>query len=209
MKNIATFILARAGSKRIPKKNIIRFCGKPLVEWSLQTAWALGYPVWVFTDFPEVAEIAKTYHATVRPKLFEREDGHHETGKEIIEYNKEVRADHIILLQPTSPRRNAELIKKWIEKFLVGDFDVGFAAEYLRPGFYYDAGGAPISFFEQYRNYDGDLKTHIWRESGSFYIFKASQAEKNHIIAGENRIIFHDPIANNDIDFEEDMEGDS
>jgi CMP-N-acetylneuraminic acid synthetase len=203
---IATFILARAGSKRIPQKNVRLYKGKPLVTWTLEIAWKLGYPVYVFTDFPRVVELANFFHANVRPKQFENKEGIHETGKEIVEYNKEVKADHIILLQPTSPKRDIEKIKEWIRKYIAGDYDIGFAANYVQPGFYYDAGGAPINFFEKFRDYNGNPKTHIWRESGSFYIFKSSQTEKNHIVTGENRILFHDPFDNNDIDFEEDLD---
>jgi CMP-N-acetylneuraminic acid synthetase len=202
---IAVAILARAGSRRVPQKNIRLYQGKPLIEWTLLLAWKLGYPVWVFTDFPRVAEIAGKYHANVRPKLFEQTDGHHETGKELIEYNKEMGADHIILLQPTSPKREIGLVRDWIARYLAGGYDVGFSAERLPAAFYYDIGGGPINFFEKYRDYDGTGKTHIWRETGSFYIFRASQAEKNHFITGTNRILFPDPFPNNDFDYDEDF----
>jgi CMP-N-acetylneuraminic acid synthetase len=203
--NIAIAVLARAGSKRVPQKNIRLYRGKPLITWTMEFAWALGFPVWLFTDFPRVAEIGVFYRARVRPKLFESADGHHETGKELVEYNKEMKADHIILLQPTSPNRNVELAKQWIADYLKGRYDVGFSAEILKPGFYYDAGGGPINFFEKFRDYDGTGKTPIYRESGSFYMFKANQIEKNHIVSGQNRIIFPDPFENNDIDQEEDF----
>jgi len=36
--NIVTIIPARGGSKGIPKKNIIDFCGKPLLAWSIKQA---------------------------------------------------------------------------------------------------------------------------------------------------------------------------
>ena len=42
---IASVILARAGSKRVPLKNVRLYNGRPLVEWTLMFAWKLGYPV--------------------------------------------------------------------------------------------------------------------------------------------------------------------
>ncbi len=54
-------IPARGGSKRVPKKNIKLFCGKPLISYSIQAALDSGVfdEVIVSTDSPEIADIAK------------------------------------------------------------------------------------------------------------------------------------------------------
>ena len=59
MKNIA-IITARGGSKRIPKKNIKEFCGKPIIAYSIEAALNSGMydEVMVSTDSEEIAEIA-------------------------------------------------------------------------------------------------------------------------------------------------------
>ena len=64
--NVA-FIPARGGSKRIPQKNIKFFCGKPIIAYSIETAFAskLFDKVIVSTDDKEIAEIAKKYDAEV------------------------------------------------------------------------------------------------------------------------------------------------
>lgn len=72
MKNIA-IIPARGGSKRIPRKNIKLFHGKPLIAYSIQIAIQSGLfeKVIVSTDDEEIANIAKDYGADVpflRPK---------------------------------------------------------------------------------------------------------------------------------------------
>lgn len=66
MKAIA-IIPARGGSKRIPRKNIKEFCGKPIIAYSIQAALASGLfdEVMVSTDDPEIAEVAKQYGASV------------------------------------------------------------------------------------------------------------------------------------------------
>lgn len=66
MKTIA-IITARGGSKRIPRKNIKEFCGKPILAYSIEAALASGIfdTVMVSTDDAEIAEIAKTYGAEV------------------------------------------------------------------------------------------------------------------------------------------------
>ncbi len=66
-------IPARGGSKRIPKKNIKEFYGKPLIAYSIETAIQsnLFDQVIVSTDDTEIAAVAKRYGANVpflRPK---------------------------------------------------------------------------------------------------------------------------------------------
>ncbi|MDR3371388.1 pseudaminic acid cytidylyltransferase [Rhodoferax sp.] len=60
-------IPARGGSKRIPRKNIKPFCGKPMIAWSIEAALASGLfdQVVVSTDDIEIAEVAKAYGAVV------------------------------------------------------------------------------------------------------------------------------------------------
>lgn len=54
-------IPARGGSKRIPRKNICGFCGKPMTAWTIETAKASGLfdHIVVSTDDPEIADIAR------------------------------------------------------------------------------------------------------------------------------------------------------
>ncbi len=60
-------IPARGGSKRIPRKNIIDFCGKPMIVWSIEAAKASGSfdHIIVSTDDNEIAELAKEHGAEV------------------------------------------------------------------------------------------------------------------------------------------------
>jgi pseudaminic acid cytidylyltransferase len=64
--NIAV-IPARGGSKRIPRKNIKPFCGKPMIAYSIEAARASKTfdEVVVSTDDDEIAEVAKVYGAQV------------------------------------------------------------------------------------------------------------------------------------------------
>lgn len=62
-------ITARGGSKRIPRKNIKDFCGKPIMAYSIEAALEAGCfdTVMVSTDDEEIAQIAKNM---VRKCLF-------------------------------------------------------------------------------------------------------------------------------------------
>ena len=60
-------IPARGGSKRIPRKNVKLFCGKPMIAWSIGAARASGLfdHIVVSTDDMEISEVAKAYGAEV------------------------------------------------------------------------------------------------------------------------------------------------
>lgn len=67
MPNNLCIIPARGGSKRIPKKNIKIFLGKPIIAYSIEAAIQSGLfnEVMVSTDDDEIAEVAKKYGANV------------------------------------------------------------------------------------------------------------------------------------------------
>ncbi len=60
-------IPARGGSKRIPRKNIKSFCGKPMLAWSIEAALQSGCfdEVIVSTDDAEIADVARQWGAGV------------------------------------------------------------------------------------------------------------------------------------------------
>lgn len=66
-KNAVAVITARGGSKRIPHKNIKEFCGRPIIEYSIEAALKSGVfdEVMVSTDDSEIAQIAKRAGAAV------------------------------------------------------------------------------------------------------------------------------------------------
>ena len=64
--NVA-IIPARGGSKRIPRKNVKDFYGKPMIAWSIEAAKASGCfdKIIVSTDDPEIADIARQFGAEI------------------------------------------------------------------------------------------------------------------------------------------------
>ena len=60
-------IPARGGSKRIPRKNIKEFCGKPMIAWSIKAAKASNCfdKIIVSTDDQEIADVAQEWGAEV------------------------------------------------------------------------------------------------------------------------------------------------
>jgi len=66
-KSIVAIIPARGGSTRLPQKNIVDFCGKPLIAWTIEAALNTGIfdSVIVSTDDVSIAEISRQYGAEV------------------------------------------------------------------------------------------------------------------------------------------------
>lgn len=119
MNNLA-IITARSGSKGLKDKNIKLLNGKPLMAYTIKAALDSGMfsHVMVSTDSPEYARISKEYGAEV-PFLRSAETSTDKAGswdvvKEVIlEYRKlGMEFDTITLLQPTSPLRTGEDIRK-------------------------------------------------------------------------------------------------
>lgn len=67
MKNRVAIIPARGGSKRIKRKNIIDFCGKPMIAWTIEAAIKsnLFDEVIVSTEDNEIKKISEKYGAYV------------------------------------------------------------------------------------------------------------------------------------------------
>ena len=124
-------IPARGGSKRIPKKNIKEFLGKPIIAYSINAAINSGLfdVVMVSTDDQEITEIAKKYGATVPfARSTENSDDFATTVdviEEVIEKYKEfnVKFDNICCLYPCAPFVTSNLLSSAFNQLIKQKFD--------------------------------------------------------------------------------------
>lgn len=129
MSHNLAMITARGGSKRIPRKNIKEFCGKPILAYSIEAARSSGSfdEVMVSTDDPEIAEIAKKYGASV--PFFRSEataNDYASTDDVIMEVLRtyEERGEHFdnfCCIYPTAPFVTGERLKQAMD--LLADSD--------------------------------------------------------------------------------------
>lgn len=113
-------ITARGGSKRIPRKNIKEFCGKPILAYSIEAALKSGLfdRVMVSTEDAEIAEIAEKYGAEVPFRRSEKTAGDFAaTGDVLLEVLEEYRRrgerfDTICCIYPTAPFVTPERLKE-------------------------------------------------------------------------------------------------
>jgi len=120
MSSNLAIITARGGSKRIPRKNVKDFLGKPIIEYSINAAVQSGCfsEVMVSTDDDEIAEIAKSAGALVPFKRSPKNSDDYSTTADVIlevlnSYAKlGKKFDNLCCIYPTAPFLTSEKIKE-------------------------------------------------------------------------------------------------
>lgn len=128
MKNVVV-IPARGGSKRIPRKNIREFCGRPMIAWPIEVARESGLfdRIIVSTDDEEIAEVARREGAEVpftRPDRLA--DDHTSTGPVIrhaVEWMLEHmgRPEYVCTIYPTAPFVRVGDLREGLKKLRAAD----------------------------------------------------------------------------------------
>lgn len=118
---------ARGGSKGIPQKNIYPVNGRPLIEYTLDIATKaelLNTDIVVSTDSEKIKTVAEKYKdVTVirRPGDISGDQATTEAALlhalDIMEEENNVKYDAVITMQPTSPLRTVETLKKIVKKY--------------------------------------------------------------------------------------------
>ena len=112
-KKYIAVILARGGSKRLPRKNLKKLNGKPLIVHSIMSALKCKYidEIIVSSDDKKILRLSKKYGVKVveRPKYLSSDKAKSSDAlRHAIKNN--LTFDYVILLQPTSPLRNEKHI---------------------------------------------------------------------------------------------------
>lgn len=180
--NTVAVILARGGSKGIPKKNIIDLCGKPLIAWTIENCIEGGASsVWVSSDSNEILDISKEFGANIikRPQDISGDFATSETGwLHAISYIEEATGtviDWVLAPQVTSPLREAKDIAAGIEKAGLGEFDSFFSCSLAEDLFFWQKSESglfdSVNYDWRNRKRRQDIpKQYI--ENGSFYLFQ-------------------------------------
>ena len=130
MKNLC-IIPARGGSKRIPRKNVRPFLGKPIIAYSIEAALDCNLfdEVMVSTDDKEIAEISKRYNAHI-PFLRSPETANDHAGltavidEVICEYQKQKKYfDNFCCLLSTAPFVSPQILLDTFKVFNENRFD--------------------------------------------------------------------------------------
>jgi pseudaminic acid cytidylyltransferase len=133
MSNLA-IIPARGGSKRIPRKNIKLFLGKPIIAYSIEAAINSGLfdEVMVSTDDAEIANIANKFGAKVPFIRSEKTSNDFATTFDVVEEvinsykEKEIEFENVCCIYPCAPFVIEQKIEEAYNLFMKERFDAVF-----------------------------------------------------------------------------------
>ncbi|MEO3428956.1 pseudaminic acid cytidylyltransferase [Pelagibius sp. CAU 1746] len=191
-------IPARGGSKRIPRKNIRPFRGRPMLAWSVAAALEAGVfdAVMVSTDDAEVAEVARSCGAEV-PFLRSSEtaDDHATTSAVLTEVLARYRDagcsfDLACCLYPTAPFVRAEDLSAGKVRLLEEGFDVlmpvaAFSYPIWRSLKREEDGRVKLNFPENLNTRSQDLPA-AYHDAGQWYWFRTAAFLRDGVLMGSN-----------------------
>ncbi len=191
MPKCVAIIPARGGSKRIPRKNIKDFFGKPLIAYSIQVALdsQLFDKVIVSTDDKEIADIAKQYGAEVpflRPeKLSDDFTGTSDVINHTLKYLNErnEKYDYCCTIYATAPLLQTKYLIEGFNRIQKSDAINAFSATSMpfpiQRTFKIDENGRCEMFYpEFYYTRSQDLEE-AYQDAGQFYWTKlTSQSDE-------------------------------
>ena len=214
---ILAVIPARAGSKRIPNKNIRNFLGKPLIAYTIKQALKVSFVdrVIVDTDSLKYAAIAKKYGAEVpflRPAELATDTAR---ANDVLAYflgqlkKKDVYVpDYIVYLQTTSPLRELGDIKECWELMKNSDATTVLTACVTPPWLYYMDEKKNIISVNKPVNQASNarvLRSPMYILNGGVYVLKVDAFLKEHSFITKNtKAIIYDKWRSVDVDTPED-----
>lgn len=210
-------IPARGGSKRIPRKNIKDFLGKPIIAYSIEAALnsSLFDEVMVSTDDAEIAEVAEKYGASVPfYRSGENSNDYASTVSVLTEVlskylEKGMKFDAACCLYPTAPFVTSEILWKAFEMLREKSIDCVFPVIQfsfpIQRALKLNIDNRVKMFYPQYLMSRSQDLEKAYHDSGQFYFFKPD------VIIGEQRLytdntgaIILDELGGQDIDNEVD-----
>ena len=196
MSSIA-IITARGGSKRVPRKNIKEFCGKPILFYSIEAALESGCfdEVMVSTEDEEIAQLAKMAGASVPFLRSEKTAGDFATSAEVIEevleeYKKRGQNfENACILYPTAPFVTGEKLRKAMSMLMEEGVDsvlpiVQFSFPPQR-AFVSDNGRIRFANPQYAKARSQDLEP-MYHDCGQFCCFKTELFATKHTLVTEN-----------------------
>jgi len=215
--NVAGIILARGGSKRLPRKNVKLLCGKPLIAHTIEAAQQSKYinKIVLSTEDAEIKKVALEFGSEVIDRPMELATDEIKSAPCLVHAVDELekngyKPDVVMLLQATSPNKDGALIDSVIEKLINSHHDsvfTGYKHSYTMALWKKCHNGKTVGLYDYHlrpRWQDVHLNEEIWGENGAIYAIKIDAFRKYSDFIGEDPYIY-EASGLIDIDTEEDF----
>lgn len=184
--NIIAIIPARGNSKRLPRKNILDFLGRPILQWTIESAIDTGIfqKIIVSSEDTEILQIARDLGVDTHVREMKHSLDHVtvETVCQVIVeecINEGMQLDLMCCLYATSPLRTAQDILKTVEIVANGNCDKAFAATSFELPVHQavrinDFSGSVDAVFPDLIDKRSDQIGTFWVDNGSTYVSRIS-----------------------------------
>lgn len=211
-KKILAVILARGGSKRLPRKNVIPLCKKPLISWSIEAALKSKYidKIVISSDDDEILNISNHFKKATsikRPsELATDQSTSFDALKHVLKIFKGY--EYIILLQPTSPLRDENHINQAIELVIKKNAEAVVSVCQSRDKLIKSFTLDKSLLISNYQKIDDDLNKNsniknFYKLNGAIYICKVEQFLKEKSFLIKNKTFGYVMSEESSIDIDE------
>ena len=200
--SIIAIITARGGSKRIPKKNIRPFCGKPIIAYSIEAALESDIfdEAMVSTDSEEIKAVAEEYGASVPFMRSKETSNDYATTADVLlevvsDYKQKLgkQFDYICCIYPTAPFVTTNKLRSaWAKLNTSGADSIAAVVKYSFPpqrGFFIRDGKVRFMYPEFERTRSQDIEP-LYHDAGQFYIIRSTALQKYHSLIVPNTVPF-------------------
>lgn len=215
--NNLCIIPARGGSKRIPRKNIKLFLGKPIIAYSIEAALNSGLfdEVMVSTNDFEIAEIAIKYGATVPFLRSEKTSNDFATTFDVVEEvinsyrEKGIESEKVCCIYPCAPFVNEKKLDEAYNLFVKENYDTVFPVMQfgfpIQRALQMDNFGKISFFYPEYALIRSQDLVSSYHDAGQFYWMNVGSCIKQQkIITANTGSIVISELEGQDIDNEVD-----
>lgn len=201
---ILSLILARGGSKSIPKKNIILLQGKPLLHYSATASLSSNaQETWVSTDCPDIKRVAIDIGCKVIDRPANISGDNSKSDEALVHFADNVDFDILVFIQPTSPLITAQDINIGLEKMHEYDSVFSVCKEHWVPRWTLNV--KPFDWNINNRPMRQDVEEK-YIENGAFYITTREQLLKTRLrYGGKIAVVEMPPYRSFQIDTPEDL----
>ncbi len=218
---VLLLLTARGGSVRLPRKNVLPLHGIPLIQHTVEAALNCGIPgadVICSTDDREIAEVVTSCAVDVPflrpPELSTPEASSLDVVLHVLDWCKEHRDasyNAVILLQPTSPFRNARHIREAFELFQskkavsLASVCPAISTPYKMYNLSESGTLEKLIPFRSASHRKQDYPT-VYQENGAIFIFTPEHLRRTSVFVSDESIPYvMDQLLSLDIDTEDDM----